>query len=197
MSSLSQEQIDQKIAEAMEEASILSQPTKRKAHVLTDYNSDQEYDDDGIRVTSDEFLDGYSKYELQFINDDWQPTSGTGRIKPKKQKKNATTSTATSTTATVTKSTASKATTGATTKTTPAKKPKVLKKDVELPVKIDLIDLVKQEKCLYNLKDPMYMSRVHKQMIWEKISTTLMENYADMTADKCKKMWIAVRESTR
>lgn len=112
---LSQEEIDAKIAEAMVEASILSQSSKRKADDSI-YHSDQEDDVDKIVVTGDEFLDAYNKYELDFINDEWQPNSSKNTAE--KPKKSTTTSTKTSTLATITKSTASKATTGATTKTT-------------------------------------------------------------------------------
>lgn len=74
---------------------------------------------------------------------------------------------------------------------------KLLKKEIELPIKIDLINLVKQERSLYNLKDPLYMNRIHKDKIWVDISQAMMQKYPDMNTDKCKKMWSAVRESTR
>lgn len=181
MSYLSQEDIDAKIAEAMSDASILSQPSKRKADAL-----DDEIDSDS--VTGDEFLGNYDKYELEFIDDEYTPYSKSTKksVAAKRSRNNPATSTVTSATATATTSTAK-----------PAKKTKHLKKDIELPVKIDLIELVKKERCLYNLKDKMYMSRVHKQMVWEKISTTLKKHYAHMNVEKCKKMWNAVRESTR
>lgn len=197
MSGLSQEDIDRKIAEAIAEAGELSRRTKRKAGSL-DIASDDEMDCES--VTSEDIVGNYDNYEIEFIEDEYTPSNKNkknNKKKPaagKKAKKCTVTSTETSTTATVTASTANKtmpATTAA------PKKGKCLKKDVELPIKIDLIELVKKERCLYNLKGPMYMSRVHKQMIWEKISTSLKEYYEDMNVEKCKKMWMAVRESTR
>lgn len=76
-------------------------------------------------------------------------------------------------------------------------KRKVLKKEAELPIKIDLINLVKNERSLYNLKDPLYMSRIHKEKIWSEICDEMKKKYPKMTIEECKKMWNAVRESTR
>lgn len=76
-------------------------------------------------------------------------------------------------------------------------KRKVLKKEAELPIKIDLINLVKNERSLYNLKDPLYMSRIHKEKIWSEICDEMKKKYPEMTIETCKKMWNAVRESTR
>lgn len=76
-------------------------------------------------------------------------------------------------------------------------KRKALKKEIELPIKIDLINLVKAERSLYNLKDPLYMSRNHKEKKWSEIADAMQKKYPEMTIDKCKKMWDAVRESTR
>lgn len=76
-------------------------------------------------------------------------------------------------------------------------KRKTLKKEIELPIKIDLINLVKAERSLYNLKDPLYMSRNHKEKKWSEISDNMKQKYPEMTIEKCKRMWEAVRESTR
>ena len=184
-SHLSEEEVAEKVAEAIAEADALS-----KSQI--DVERDDELDDTSI--TGDEFLRSYNKYELEFIDDEFDPKKINKKNKTKQQqtkivkggKRSIQTSTETSTTSTVTASTANT-----------AKKSKHLKKDVELPLKIDLIALVKKEKCLYNLKDPMYMSRVHKQKVWEEISANLQPNYADMNVDKCKKVWNSVRESTR
>lgn len=76
-------------------------------------------------------------------------------------------------------------------------KPKVLKKEAELPIKIDLINLVKNERALYNLKDPLYMSRTNKEKVWSEICDGMKVKYPAMTIDECKRLWNAVRESTR
>lgn len=199
MSSLSREEIDAKIAETLSEISVLSQQTNKKADDDT-FTYDDEIDENS--VSADDFMQNYGKYEIEFINDEYQPDKKKSKpstsIKAKRKSTTSTvttstaakaaTSTKTSTTATVTASTAARAAGGRT---------RILKKDIELPVKIDLIELVKEQKCIYNLKDPLYKSRVHKQKVWEKISEKLMPNYADMNVDKCKKMWESVRESAR
>lgn len=77
------------------------------------------------------------------------------------------------------------------------RKNKVLKKDIELPIKIDLIGLVKNERSLYNLKDPLYLSRTHKDKVWLSICDAMKKKHPGMEVEKCKRMWNAVRESTR
>lgn len=192
---LSQEELDEKIEEARSVALALPRPTKRNADESFVAFDDEIDDFDGIddnSMTGDEFL-RYNKYELQFVDDEYTPNEKSNKrdkkTAGKKGRKIIPTSTQTSAHSTAMANKAKS--------TSTANKTKHLKKDMELPVKIDLIELVKQEKSLYNLKDPKYKSRVHKQTVWEKISATLMENYSDMNVEKCKKMWDAVRESTR
>lgn len=79
----------------------------------------------------------------------------------------------------------------------PKRKEKALKKDIELPIKIELIELVKNQSSLYNLKDPLYVSRTNKDKVWLSISDALKEKYPGMDVEKCKRMWNSVRESTR
>lgn len=74
---------------------------------------------------------------------------------------------------------------------------KTTKKEIELPIKIDLIELVKRNRPLYNLKDPMHMNRTHKDLIWQNISDEMVSKYPDMEAESCRKMWTSIRESTR
>lgn len=129
--------------------------------------------------TGNEILEDETYEDLEFADDDYEPgvkkpTSSNRRTTRSKVKPQA-------------QSVAQKR------KTTE----KLLKKEIELPIKIDLISLVKQERSLYNLKDPLYMNRIHKDKIWVDISEAMMQKYPDMNTDKCKKMWNAVRESTR
>ena len=57
---------------------------------------------------------------------------------------------------------------GRSAKITKAKK--IPKRDIELPIKIDLIQHVKLERSLYDLKDPLYMNRTHKDFTWAEIN---------------------------
>lgn len=78
-----------------------------------------------------------------------------------------------------------------------AKAKKIPKRDIELPIKIDLIQHVKLERSLYDLKDPLYMNRTHKDFTWVEISKKMSEKHPNMDADKCTKMWSSIRESAR
>lgn len=78
-----------------------------------------------------------------------------------------------------------------------AKVKKIPKRDIELPIKIDLIQHVKLERSLYDLKDPLYMNRTHKDFTWLEISKKMSEKFPKMDADKCTKMWSSIRESAR
>lgn len=130
---------------------------------------------ENLRVANEEYLEDEDYEEAEFVDDDYEP--GT--------KKQATSRGRTTRSKSKAQNVDSK------------RKEKTLKKDIELPIKIDLIALVKAQPSLYNLKDPMYMTRNHKEKIWSEIADTMMEKYPDMNVEKCKKMWNAVRESTR
>lgn len=82
-------------------------------------------------------------------------------------------------------------------KTSAPKRKTPLKKEIELPMKIDLINLVKAERSLYNLKDPSYSLRIHKDKKWSEICDAMKRKYPELTVEVCKKMWSSVRESTR
>lgn len=112
----------------------------------------------------------------EFLDEDYEPPS---KKVPKEKKKNS----ASKKSKTITK--------------VKVIREKKLKKEIELPMKIDLVKLVKEECSLYNLKSSFYMNRIHKEKIWENISSKLNEKYPEMTVDKWKKLWLAVRESTR
>lgn len=110
--------------------------------------------------SEDDILDDETYEDIHFIDDDYEPG-----IKKRASSKGR-----------ATRSKAKSQTVAAKKKTTE----KLLKKEIELPIKIDLIGLVKKERSLYNLKDPLYMNRIHKDKVWVDISEVMMQKYPEM-----------------
>lgn len=72
------------------------------------------------------------------------------------------------------------------------------KKELEHDVKVAICHHVRNYPPLYQITHQNYSNRAEKDAIWEQISKSLCKKFGpEMTVQKCRKLWDALRESTR
>lgn len=72
------------------------------------------------------------------------------------------------------------------------------KKDLEHAAKVAICEEVRKHPAIYQITHQNYMNKITRDAIWEEISDALINKLGpSMTVQNCRKMWDALRESTR